>query len=136
LLELARRQVDADLQVREAQMDLPVAGLTARIAKDPATHRDDVTGLLRQVDELVGHQERTPRQLPAYQCLDADDGAALELDDRLVVEAKLAALLGAAQEPRQLAARDSVGCGPKRHARRFVDSLDATVRPPPTSDPR
>ena len=52
LLELAGRQVDADLEVGQVEPELPFARLAAGFAQDPAAHRDDVAGLLGEVDEL------------------------------------------------------------------------------------
>ena len=97
LLELAGREVDADPELRQPEAELPLAGLAARLAQDPAAHRDDVAGLLGDVDELARHQQRPVRRLPADERLEPDDRAAAELDDRLVVEAELAAVLDAAQ---------------------------------------
>ena len=70
LLELPGRQVDAHLQVGQAEPDLPRARLAAGLAKDPATHRHDVPGLLGEVDELVRHQQRPIGRLPADQRLE------------------------------------------------------------------
>src|SRR5258706_2195419 len=53
LAELAGRPVDADLEMPDAKAELPLAELAARLTEDPLTHRDDVAGLLRDVDELA-----------------------------------------------------------------------------------
>src|SRR6185369_6511006 len=39
LLELAGREVDADLQRRQPETELPLAGLATRLAQDPLAHR-------------------------------------------------------------------------------------------------
>ena len=105
LLELAGGQVDADLEVGELEPELPFARLAARLAEDPATHRHDVAGLLGQIDELHRHEQRPIRELPADERFEPDDGPGRELDDRLVVEAQLAALVDAAEEGSEVAPR-------------------------------
>src|SRR6185295_1898330 len=95
--ELAGREVDAYPEVRPIQADLPVASLAAGLAEDPAADRDDVAGLLGEVDPFAGHEDGPVRRLPADEGLDSDDCGRAEVDDRLVVEAELVALLDAAE---------------------------------------
>src|SRR5712671_2606968 len=109
LAELAGRQVDADLQMRETQAELPLAQLAAGLTEDPLTHRDDVAGLFGDVDELARHPQRPVRRLPPNERLETDHGAADELDDRMIVEAELAALFDAAELSGELAASGGFG---------------------------
>jgi hypothetical protein len=54
-----------------------------------ATERKDEAGLLGETDEVAGRDEPTHRVIPAHERFYADDAAALERDDRLVVDGEL-----------------------------------------------
>ena len=76
---------------------MPRGDLTAGLLERPLADRHDEAGLLGQVDELVRADEPALRVLPAQECLEAGDPPLLQLDDRLVVQAQLAALERAVQ---------------------------------------
>jgi hypothetical protein len=91
--ELSRRQVDAHV---EAAVDhaggSPSTHLLGRLADRPATHGDDETGGLEQVDELAGPQEPPHGVAPAEQRLrPCRDAAASRVDNGLVVQLELVA---------------------------------------------
>ena len=87
---MAGRDVDAHVErvIRDARV-LPCLGLPARLPEDPAVQRADQSCGLGDLDELAGHQQAALRMLPADECFDADDAAAADVDDRLVVHDEL-----------------------------------------------
>ena len=69
----------------------------ARLSSTQRTDLVDEAALLGEGDERVGPEQATLGVLPAHQRLDARTIVRAEVDDRLVVQAQLAALAGAAQ---------------------------------------
>jgi hypothetical protein len=94
LPQLARGDVDAHAHARR-----PVHHLLARLAQDPvADRRDQAPVLLGGGQEAARAEQALLRVLPARQRLDGDRLAvALEIHDRLVVQAQLVALERAPQ---------------------------------------
>ena len=93
--ELARGHVDAGVKPGgggHLGADLgryaapPPCDLAGRLPEDPGTERDDVPGLLGQLDELVGLHHPPLRVRPAHQRLEPGDRAAGQGDNRLVDE--------------------------------------------------
>ena len=76
---------------------LPHATLAHDRLEHPATQRGDEPGLLGQRDELVRHDQATPRMGPAHQRLDADQLAIVAGELGLVVQHQLAVLDAMAQ---------------------------------------
>src|SRR5439155_5822560 len=98
MLELARGQVDAHAEARLAEPVLPAPRLAARLVEHPPADRHDEPRVLGERDEVARHEQAPAGRLPAQERLDADDDAAREVDDRLVLEAKLVALDGTLDE--------------------------------------
>src|SRR4051795_6430608 len=71
---------------------MPRCHLAARLTEDPGAKRLDEARLLREGDERPGREQSALGMLPPHECLDRDDLAAPELDDRLVVDDELRAL--------------------------------------------
>ena len=98
LLELARREVDAALHAgrrRARPATRRSVRQASRSTQSPiATMRP---GLLGERDELARRDEAALGMLPADERLERRDRAVADVDDRLVVDAQLAALDGAAQ---------------------------------------
>ncbi len=106
LPELARREVEADLQ---GDLRLAPRRVLARDLLDhPVADRLDQAELLGQRDEVVGRHEGSVGLAPAQQRLDPDHPRRGEVDDRLVVQlpALLLDRLAQAGDERQL--RDRV----------------------------
>ncbi len=70
---------------------LPDTELPQRRPQDEARERLDQPGLLGERNELAGRHQSVHRMLPAHQRLDADDGARVEPQLRLVVQQQLVA---------------------------------------------
>ena len=85
--ELARREVDADPRPRDRRA--PARGRPARLVDDPVGERSDEPARLGHRDELAGRDQPTVAH-PANEGLVADGLAGPEIDDRLVVEPKVA----------------------------------------------
>ncbi len=90
--ELPVRDVDADPQVIGCAGKFPHGNLTARLAQNPPTHRHDESGLLGNRQELRRREQPTRRVLPTNECLERESAAGTDRDDRLVVQAQLAAI--------------------------------------------
>ena len=86
LLELQRRDVDRDRQ-RHARA-APARRLAHRLAEHPVAERDDETRFLGHRDESRRRHLAQLGVAPAQQRLGADDGVAVDVDLRLVVQAK------------------------------------------------
>ena len=82
---LSRGNVDRDTQLRQAAL-LPGAILHTGRLRDPAAHRHDQAGFLRDGDEISGRHEPELRAYPAYQGLQAGDPTGCDIDLRLVVQ--------------------------------------------------
>src|SRR4029079_15728031 len=67
----------------------PGGELVARLLEHPAAERDDEPALLRDRDEVVRRHDAAGRVRPPEERLGPDDGAGLQVDDRLVVEDEL-----------------------------------------------
>ena len=96
LLELARRQVDADAQRRQPGLG-PRDALLAGRAEDPFADRHDQADLFGDRDEFIRPDLAEFIAAPAQQGFDAGDAAVAQIDLRLVGERQLAALERAAQ---------------------------------------
>jgi hypothetical protein len=96
LLELARRQVDADRQV-DLQPVADRAHLTAGLLQHVPADRQDQAGLLGQRDERHGRDQAVHRMPPADQRLGADDPLAVQRVERLVVHFQLVPVEALAQ---------------------------------------
>ena len=107
IAELARRQVDVQAEVREIEARLHGADAATALGDDPAPDRQDLAGLLGELEELAGEVQQVALGLPAEERLDADRRAVVEVDDGLEVELELVAALGAAEERGELAAGGS-----------------------------
>lgn len=90
--ELPGGQVDPDPHgfMIVGAADTPAACLEARFGDYPASEVDAQPGFLGERDELTWRDQPAVRRLPADQCFEADNVARLEVEFRLVVEAKLA----------------------------------------------
>src|SRR5919201_3871033 len=75
----------------------PFRRLSARLAQDGLSERDDEPGCLGDRNKPVGWHEPATRRAPAEQGLDADDVPLLEIHFRLVVQRELAALQAGAE---------------------------------------
>jgi hypothetical protein len=84
-VELARREVDPHLRVGSGAPG-PGGRLGDGTLDHPGAELDDEPGALGQGDEALRADQSDSRALPAHQRLAGDDLAALEVDDRLVVE--------------------------------------------------
>ena len=85
-------------------MGRPFCRLGARRPQYPLSDRHDQAGFFRKRDEFGGHDQAPLGMMPAQQRLKAADLAALEIDDRLVVEFELAIGKRAAHIPFEIAA--------------------------------
>ena len=93
--ELAGGHVHGHGQLTVAGVRAPPAcRLPARRLEDPSSDGDDEAGLLGDRDEPIGGDDAEARVLPAQQRLEADDGAVVQLDHRLVHHTQLIALEG------------------------------------------
>ena len=91
--ELASRQVDRHEQLRTVRPRIaPGSGLPAGGLEHPAAERQDEAGLLGQRDEGDRRHEATYGMLPADERLEADDALGGQVDQRLIVQPKLATL--------------------------------------------
>ena len=88
LLELTRRQIDGNPQIRETRF-LPKLGLRAGRSQHPLADRDDQPGVLGHRNELERRDRAETRMVPAQQRLDSVAPATGQLDDRLVDDAQL-----------------------------------------------
>ena len=79
-------------------------GLRRCSLEHPITDRDDKTGIFRQRDEIRRRNQAALRMMPAYQSFCLADPPAGKVDDGLVIQFKLAALLRMLQFLEQLAA--------------------------------
>src|SRR3954469_19712271 len=96
--ELAARHVDGDAEVGGVREALAPGGdLGGRLLEHPAAERRDEAGLLGQADELGRADDAVAGTVPADERLDADQALVGDVEDRLVVDAELLALDGAAQ---------------------------------------
>ena len=93
LLELAGRQVDADLQ-RDAERVVPRLRLPAGLLEHGLPDGQDGAVVLGQLDELRRGQDAVLGVVPTDQGLGPDDALVGERDQRLVVDLDLAALDG------------------------------------------
>ena len=75
---------------------IPLSELPQRLAQHPFPDRHDQPGLLGERDDLVRRHELVAA-LPAQQRLEAGQAFVLQIDDRLEIDAQLAAVDGAAQ---------------------------------------
>src|SRR4029453_12172376 len=90
VLELARSEVHVDGQVRMVRIrELPRARLAAGLSEHRAADLDHVAELVGERDERPGPKHAVARAVPAGQRLERDERPALEVDDRLVVDAEL-----------------------------------------------
>src|SRR5438270_6841774 len=94
--ELAAADVDADRD-RNSRLHPERGDLRAGGEEHPGADRQQQVALLELGEEGVGEEQPVARVVPAEQRLDRDRAAALELDDRLVVEDELALLEGAGE---------------------------------------
>ena len=90
LLELERRQVDAQLERFEAGQAMPFDDLSRGRLEDRPAEGEDRAVLLGEADELGRVDRPARRVVPADERLDADDPAAGEDDDRLVGDGQVA----------------------------------------------
>src|SRR4051812_8310659 len=96
--ELAARDVDGDAEVGGVREALAPGGdLGGRLLEHPLAERCDEAGLLGQADELGRCDDAVAGAIPADERLDADQALVGDVEDRLVVDAELLALDGAAQ---------------------------------------
>ena len=72
--------------------ELPRARLPARLAQHRTADLDHVAELVRERDERSRPDDAVARPVPAGERLERDERPPLEVDDRLVVDAELAAL--------------------------------------------
>ena len=86
LLELHRREIDRDLEMRR-----PFRRVGAGAPQDPAAERHDQAAFLRQADELIGEQQAAFRMAPAHQRLGAAALPLADVDDGLVVQLEFVA---------------------------------------------
>src|SRR5581483_1296263 len=96
--ELFARQVDADVRAQVGRVQLlPFAHLAAGFAHHPVADRHDQAGLLDHRNKLARRDQPLVRVLPPDERLKALQPAAVERDNRLVMEDEFAALDRAAQ---------------------------------------
>src|SRR5262249_9672588 len=84
----------------------PLRRLGAGLAQNELAEAQDQPGRLGYANEPVRRHEPSARRIPAYERLDADDFAVLQIDLRLIMQCELAALKPEPQlvfEPEQLA---------------------------------
>src|SRR5947208_15870851 len=98
-MKLDRRNVDGDANVLG-----PMRGLSAGLAHDPGTDRDDEPGVLGDRHEIRRRNLPARRMVPANQSLERADAVLFEVEQRLVVKLELASLDGEAQVGLELAA--------------------------------
>ena len=90
IVQVAHRQVHRD---RNAEASgVPDTALADRRLEHPATQRRDQAGLLGERNEVVWHDQATPRVLPAHQGLDPCQARVGAVALGLVVEPQLVAL--------------------------------------------
>src|SRR5439155_20650459 len=95
LLELAGRDVDADLQVPQlGPLVVPRARLAAGLVEHPPSDLEDEIRLLSDADELARPDHAPRRMVPANERFEAGRPAGRDLDDGLVVEDELASADG------------------------------------------
>jgi hypothetical protein len=92
VVELVRRDIDADAQVLGARQRAPFHRLATRFAQDEAADFDDEPGLLGDGDELVGPDQTAGGVVPTYERLEGFDRLRLEIEQRLVMHDELAVL--------------------------------------------
>src|SRR5882724_9646928 len=123
-LELARAEVHADLELRVAELFLPLLHLPAGLPDHPGADLHDQPRLLRQRDEFQRLHQPALRMLPAQERLGAGDPPAVERDHRLVLGMELAALQRPAERGLQLQQLH----GPLVHAGFELDAIPASLR--------
>ncbi len=102
-LELARRQVDRDLERQR-----PGGGIGAGAVEHEGADLSDQPGLLRQRNEFGRSNGAALGMLPAHQRLEAGDGVGGEVDQWLVVDRQRAGVdRGAEVELQQAAGLDA-----------------------------
>ena len=101
--EVARRQIEADLELRPCADRR--AGLDTDAPHQGARQRDDQPGRLGERDELHRRHECPVGLAPAHQHFGADHARGREIDDRLVVGNELAVLDCALELIDRIAAR-------------------------------
>ena len=102
--ELQRRDID-----RTAQIVGPAGHVRAGGQQGPLPEAVDQSCILGNRDEARGRKRATARMIPAHQRLEADDGLARDIDNRLVIELQFAALDRIAQMLLKLG--PLLGCG-------------------------
>src|SRR5712664_928067 len=123
-LELPGADVHADLQLRLAELLLPLLHLPARFLEHPGADLDDQPRLLGEWNEIHRRHQAALRVLPAQQRLGAGDLPRGQRHDRLVVDAELAAVERAAQGGFQVQQLHR----PVVHADVELDAAPATLR--------
>lgn len=91
LRELARRNVDGDAELRQPRV-LPGFVLQAGVSHNEFAELDDRAGFFRNRDELTRRNRPHMRMHPADERFHADDRTGFDIDLRLVVDRKLAAV--------------------------------------------
>ena len=89
LLQLLRRDVDRDAESGWPDL-LPLRVLLTRRAQHPLAHLANLSGLLRQREELIRREQPELRVQPAQQRLCTDDALASQIELWLVEEPELA----------------------------------------------
>jgi hypothetical protein len=95
----------------------------ARFVEDPCADRDDVARLFRERDEVVRLQQPACRVVPSDECLEAQQRAGVELDDRLVLEDELSQSHRVAEVVLQLQGPLHLGVHPRREELNAVLAL-------------
>ena len=62
--------------------------LATGFVQHPITNRVDQAGIFRHLDKLVGHDQTQITVLPADECLDTNNQAAPQADQRLIMQYK------------------------------------------------
>src|SRR5206468_7814849 len=84
---------------------LPGADAAATLGDHPPPDRQDLAGLLGELEELRRQVQEVAGWLPADKGLEPDGAAIVEVDDRLVMHLELLAGLGASEQGGELATR-------------------------------
>ena len=97
VLQVAAGDIHSDAQSRSARYGTaPGVQFTTGLPQHPAPELDDLTALLRHLDEAGGHQHPEFRMPPAHQRLDAEEAARAEVDYGLILDEELLIDEGAA----------------------------------------
>ena len=117
IAELARRQVDAQVDRHVRPGSAPGGRLRAGSVKHDAAQRHDEARLLGGLDEVGGRQPAASRVIPANERLHLDRRPRAQVEDRLVDDGELVAL----DRATQLRLEFEAGPGPVAHRRLVQD---------------